>query len=72
MSYYSGLSGHAQNPWQIASVVHTVSGFFEVGKLAKAYFTFIVMVSFPWEEKDKWGKKECLGSQEDYLNPVYP
>ena len=53
----------------MGSVVHTVSGCFEVGELARAHYIFIVMGSFPWEEKNKWGKRACLGSQEDHLNP---
>lgn len=53
----------------MASVIHTASGCFEVGELARAHYTFIVIVSFLWEEKDKWGKRAYLGSQEDNLNP---
>jgi len=49
----------------MVSVVHAVAGYFEVGKLARAYYTFIVLVSLPWEEKDKQQRRASLGSQEE-------
>lgn len=53
----------------MASVIHTVSGCFEVGKLNKSTLYLHCYGSFPWEEKNKWGKRAYLGSQKDHLNP---